>query len=185
MITEQKLKDFEDFKNKTNVFIKGIIPIKTAHSESIERYFDRFIKFPGALGIVSIFFANSDMVTSPKLAILGTIFITISILVALNVFRQQINIDKLFIDKVNKIEEPMVNFSKKLTLFSRDQKNEEKEKILIEAYDKVQSDYDNNPFQDNDKLEKKYNSIYLAMNVSFWMLTCGILLSVLSLLICI
>jgi hypothetical protein len=177
-ISSEKLKEIQDLRDKCSGFIKNItFPIKKQHSDEVEKYLDRFIKFPALASIVSILFTPSGFVQTPELAIIGTIIILTSSILALNIFRISIQKDKVFIKKIKKIEDPMIKLGTKLTVFSRDQHNMNKEKDLLEAYNNLDDSYTENSLEGyNDNTD----FIYKHVNISFWLLVSGVILSVLS-----
>ncbi len=180
-MNEYLIKDILEMENKCRKFIKDTsTPIKKQHGENIEKYLERFIKFPGATSVVSVLFTSSTIVKSSNIAILGMVFIFTSFLIVLNIFRKQINNDKSFYNKIHEIEKPMADFTRKLTVFSRNttQHNEvslnESYKKLIDSYD---DDYDGG---DDNKILKKFNEVYFYINLSFWLLVIGVILSFIS-----
>lgn len=87
-INPKKLEEMAILRDNISEFIKDVsTPIKKEHSGNIERYLDKFIKFPGTLSIVSIFFVNSNLVQNHNVALFGIVLIILSLIIALNVFR--------------------------------------------------------------------------------------------------
>lgn len=172
-LTARQIEEFISLRKKTNSFIKEVTsPAKKIHSDNIENYLDRFIKFPGGMGLISIIFSNSTLVKNQPFAVFGIILIFISLIVALNVFRMQIKLDQKYLQDLKVVEKPMVDYSRNLTVFSRDQKNVEKEKKLLSSHDLLQEMYDSSPFKEyvNDKF------VNISMSLSFWTLVMGVLL---------
>jgi len=184
-MNEELLKEMEQMRTKCSGFIKDVsTPIKKQHGDDIEKYLETFIKFPGALSVVSIFFTSSSLVKNINFAILGMILIVSSLLIALNIFRKQINNDKIFYSKIVEVEKPMTQFNKSFTLFSRDRQKQNEDQ-LIKDYNALEESYDSNSSKENEKDDtQRFNSLYLHMNLSFWLLTAGIGISFLSILIC-
>ena len=176
-----KLEEMQDLADKCSEFIKNVsTPIKRQHSEEVEKYIDRFIKFPGVSVVVSILFTSSDLVTHPSIALFGMVFIVSSLLVALNIFREEIYRGRSFFENMSQLESPMVDFRKSLTQFSRNT-NGANELNLIESYDTLQASYETysnteNPIDDKER----FNRPYLHITISFYLLVAGICLSFLS-----
>jgi hypothetical protein len=173
---EDQIKKMSALRDRCSLFLKDVsAPIKKQHIGDIEKYLERFIAFPGAISIVSIFFPSSELVKNHTLAIIGTLTIIISLLVALNIFRRQINTDKIFYKKIFEIEKPMVDFSAKLTQFGR---GETAEPQLLESYNNLQKSYTKNSGNLNNKdidLNKKIDFVYTQINISFFLLIVGLL----------
>lgn len=183
--SKNEFDEMVSLRDKCNAFIKNVIkPIKTLHSDNIEKYLDRFIKFPALTSVVSVIFTSSHLVKNPSFALMGMLLVVVALLIALNIFRQQINNNKSFIEKMSDVEKPMLEFSKNLTVFSREQSNPEKEKKLRETYQKLENSYMENPLgedEENDKKEKiNAQLVYLNINRSYFLLLLGITLSAIS-----
>lgn len=179
-ISIEKIKEMQELRNKCSDFIKNTtFPIKKQHSDDIEKYLDRFIKFPASASIASIIFTPLSCVKNPALAFIGMIFILVSLMVALNIFRVSIRNDKLFIKNIEKIEEPMLQFGKKLTIFSMDDENLSKEKELLMSHEDLIKKYEENPVAENIV---DVDFVYNQINLSFYMLSTGVIISVLSML---
>jgi hypothetical protein len=175
MITPEKFIEMKTLQEKCNTYLKETtLPIKRQHSENVEKYLNNFIKFPGALSIVSVFFVSSDLVKNPIFALIGIIFIIISLLISLNAMRKSVSNDFYFYKKIEMTEKPMVFFSRKLTQFSR---NQLEEKELIISYDKLQDSYRKNSTEENVE-DEKYDILDFtknSINISFVFLIIGII----------
>lgn len=180
-MNESKLNDMNDLAENCSRFIKDVTaPIKKQHSEEVEKYIDRFIKFPGASFVVSILFGASDLVAHPSVALLGMVFVALSLLVALNIYREEIYRGRSFYESISQLESPMVDFRRSLTRFSRNTIREN-ELQLIEKYNALQASYEawsnaENPTDDSDK----FNRPYLYITISFYLLVAGICFAFLS-----
>ena len=158
---------------------KTSTPIKKLHSDNIEKYLDKFIKFPGSLSIVSIFFISSDLVHNYTIALLGVVLIITSLLIALNVLRLSVDVDHSFYEYIVNLEKPMVIFSRKFTQFNR---GEVEEKELEESYEKLQKAYTNNA-KNADKESDRGKALTFekkSINLSFYVLLIGIILCFIS-----
>ena len=171
-----------EIRKKCASFIRDTsTPIKKQHMDDIKKYLERFIAFPGGLSVVSIIFTSSSLVKNQWLAILGFVIIISSLLIALNIFRQQINIDKNFYAKIVGIEAPMVTFSRSFTLFSREQTKQRADTLEVD-YNALLASYEEDTLakEDNEKNIRKFNSIYSFINLSFWLLVIGVVISFFS-----
>ncbi len=180
MITTEKFTEMKTLQERCNTYLRETtLPIKREHSENVEKYLDKFIKFPGSLAVVSIFFTSSNLTKHPDIALVGIFFIILSLLIALNAMRSSLSADFSFYKEIVITEKPMVSFSRKLTQFSR---NETEEKDLIESYENLQNSYrkkterDENEEMSSDPLKFTKNSI----NISFTSLIIGILICFVS-----
>ena len=179
-IDQKTLEKMMELRDKVSEFIKETsTPVKKQHSDNIEKYLDKFIKFPGSLSVISVFFVSSDLVQNYTLAILGVGLIILSLLIALNVFRLSVNNDHKFYEYIVNLEKPMVVFSRRLTQFSR---GEVEEQQLLESYESLQNSYRENSKKTEDKKEdsKALTFVKNSINLSFYMLIVGIIICFIS-----
>lgn len=165
------------FEEKCRNFISSVsAPAKKERRDYIDKHVDNFVKFPGSLSVVSILFASSELVESESLALFGFSLVTISLLIALNISRSLSRSSIVEFENLNKIEFPMVLFSKTLTQFTRGEKNsselKKSYKQLIDSYTESSSLIE----QNNSSLDFVKNSI----NYSFCFLVAGIIACFLS-----
>lgn len=181
-----RIKEMKDLADKCSDFIKKTsTPIKRRHSEEVEKYIDRFIKFPGVSIVASILFTSSDLVVHTSIALLGTLLIMSSLLVALNTFRTEIYNSKNFYAKIIELEEPMVDFTKSLTRFSR-YPNTTNEFHIQEKYNALQASYESYSNMENPTDAKtRFDKPYLHITISFYLLVIGIFLLFLSAMGCV
>lgn len=177
-ISIEKLKEMEELRDRCSDFIRNTsTPIKKQHTDDIKEYLDRFIKFPALTSVVSVIFTSSELVQSPKMAVIGMIFILTSFVIALNIFRVGIQKGKLFMQQIKEVEGPMVEFGMRLAFFSRDYTSRVKEKELLQAFTDLENSYEHYHVKiDSDD----GNSMYGYIDLSFYMLLMGVVLSVLS-----
>lgn len=174
----EKLEEIQDQKNKNSDFLKdSYFPIKKQHSDDIEKYLDRFITFPGFTSIISVVFTSSEFVKTPEFAIIGMILIISSLIIALNILRVSIQNDKIFIEKIDEIVKPILEFSISLTKFSRDQNSPDREKELLDSHENLMKSYREVSLEEYPVDAKR---IYSQINLSFCVLVIGIIMSVLS-----
>ncbi len=179
-IDQKKLDNMRELQDRVVSFIKDTsTPIKKEHSDNIEKYLDKFIKFPGSLSVISVFFVSSDLVQNYTLALFGVGLVISSLLVALNVFRISIDNDHSFYEYVANLEKPMVVFSRKLTQFSR---GETEEKQLLESYESLQDSYRENSKKVESKQDDNKAPTFVknSINLSFYMLIIGIIICFIS-----
>lgn len=171
------------FRDECSVFIKDeSTPVKKKHSENVEKYLEKFINFPGALSIFSIFFISTELIKNRSLALFGVVLIITSLLIAINIFRQSINNDKYFLTQIINIEQPMVDFISKFTKFSRKEIQQEE---LEDSYLDLEKSYGAKGLKvDNTEINKKIDFIYSQINFSFWLLVFGVIFCFLSAIIC-
>ena len=180
IIDQKKLDDMRELQDRVISFIKDTsTPIKKEHSDNIEKYLDKFIKFPGSLSVISVFFVSSDLVQNYTLALFGVGLIISSLLVALNVFRVSVDNDHSFYEYVVNLEKPMVIFSRRFTQFSR---GEIEEKQLLESYEHLQDSYRVNSKKDENKKDDNKAPAFIknSINLSFYMLIAGIIICFIS-----
>lgn len=172
-----------EMKEKCGDFIKEMhATIFKQHGDNFEKYLERFIQFPGALGVASILFISSDLVKNRTLAITGMLLVITSLLIALNIFREHINNESKLCKIIIDAQKPMVDFSRSLTAYSRET-TQENERKLENAKFELNKSYDSTNAQIDDvaELRHKFDKPYKQMNLSFWILVFGVILSVLSL----
>ena len=108
------------------------------------------------------------------------ICILTSFFVVLNIFRKEIQSGKNFFKKIKQIEDPMIRLKTARTIFSRiplgvDNLKEEKE--LLERYTDFQNSYEIEPMSEYTVDAER---IYKHINISFWLLAIGSVISILS-----
>lgn len=179
-IDQKTLNEMIQLRDKVSKFIRDTsTPIKKQYSDNIKEYLDKFIKFPGSLSIISVFFVSSDLVQNYTLALFGVGLVISSLLVALNVFRLSVDNDHSFYEYIVNLEKPIMIFSRRLTQFSRE---ETEEKLLLESYESLQNSYKENSEKADDEKDnsKHFRFVKNSINVSFYMLTIGIIICFIS-----
>ena len=182
-MTVQLLKQMLEMQKRTHHYMRQIQPKKKQHFDEFERYLGDFIKFPGSLSVISIFFTSSSLVLNKNLALVGAGLIVLSLIIVLNIFRVQLNNDKNFISMILTKEEPMNRFNHALTIYSRDGQSQNEERLISE-YFALEKSFDHRRDGSDDsnakKIIEKINGAYDQMNVSFWLLVAGVVCCFLS-----
>jgi len=179
-IDQKQLDNMVELRKNLSEFIKNTsTPIKKQHSDNIIEYLDKFIKFPGSLSIISVFFVSSDLVQNHNLALSGVGLCISSLLVAMNVLRISIVEDFPFYEYILNLEKPIGVFIRRLTQFSR---GETEDKQLLESYESLQDSYrqHSNRSEEGKDYSKTLAFVRNSINISFFLLITGIIICFIS-----